>query len=168
MLDKTGVPSASQIRDGTPSSERLKKGPVAVVECFQSIPCDPCCYACKQDAIGEFEDINDIPIIDHELCNGCGVCISQCPGLAIFVIDATYSKKEGLIKIPYEYSPLPIKGEKVIALDREGNEACQAEVIKVQNAQIQDRTPVVWIAVPHNYLTKVRSLRRKVDIKNGE
>ncbi|MGM0688203.1 MAG: 4Fe-4S binding protein [Bacillota bacterium] len=168
MLEKTGIPSVSQIQDGTPSSERLKKGPVAVVECFQSIPCDPCRYACKQGAISEFKDINDTPIIDHELCNGCGVCISQCPGLAIFVIDATYSKKEGLVKIPYEYSPLPIKGEKVIALDREGNEACQAKVIRVQNTKIQDRTPVVWLAVPHHYLAEVRSLRREGEMENGK
>lgn len=168
MLEKTGVPDSRQIQDGTPTAERFRKGPVAVVECFQSIPCDPCRYACKQGAISEFEDINDTPIIDHELCNGCGACISQCPGLAIFVIDATFSEKEGLVKIPYEYSPLPIKGETVTALDREGNEACQANVIRVQNSKTQDRTPIVWLAVPHHYLTEVRSLRREGGTKNGK
>ncbi len=168
MLEKTGVPTPEQVKKAAASSERLKKGPVAVVECFQSIPCDPCQYACNQDAIKEFEDINDVPIIDHDQCNGCGVCISQCPGLAIFVVDATYSDEKGLIKMPYEFTPLPEKDEIVTGLDMEGNEACSATVVKVQNAKSLDRTPVVWLAVPHDCLDKVRSFCRKGGAENGK
>ncbi len=161
MLEKTGVPTPEQVKRAAPTEDRLKKGPVAVVECFQSIPCDPCQYACNQGAIKEFVDINDVPIIDHEECNGCGICISQCPGLAIFVIDATYSEDKGLVKVPHEYTPLPEKGEVVTGLDMAGNEACDAEVVKVQSAKSLDRTPVVWLAVPHDCLMKVRGFRRK-------
>ncbi len=161
MLEKTGVPDADQIKKITPSPGRLKKGPVAVVECFQSIPCDPCRYACRQEAIKEFKDINDLPVIDHDLCNGCGSCISKCPGLAIFVIDDTYSEKEGLVKLPYEYLPLPRPEEEENGIDTEGWEVCSARVVKVQNAKVLDRTPVVWLTVPREHLMKVRNFLRK-------
>ncbi len=161
MLEKTGVPEPEQIKKITPSEERLQKGPVAVVECFQNIPCDPCLYACRQGAIKEFEDINDLPVIDHELCNGCGLCISECPGLAIFVIDATYGEEEGLIKLPYEYLPLPGQEEEVTGIDTEGRAVCSARVIKVQNTKALDRTPVVTLAVPRQHLMRVRSFVRK-------
>lgn len=161
MLEKTGVPTDEQVRGVTPGKERLQKGPVAVVECFQSIPCDPCRHACRQEAIEEFKDINDIPLINHEVCNGCGVCISQCPGLAIFVLDATYSDTEGLVKMPYEFLPLPEPGEELTGLDFAGTPVCPARVVRVQNSGAQDRTPVVWLAVPQDCLTRVRSFRKK-------
>ena len=161
MLEKTGVPDSEQIKKITPPEERLKKGPVAVVECFQNIPCDPCQYACRQGAIEEFEDINDLPVIDHELCSGCGLCISECPGLAIFVIDATYSEEEGLVKMPYEYVPLPEKDEEVTGVDTEGRAVCMARVVRVQNTKALDRTPVVTLAVSKQHLMRVRSFIRK-------
>ncbi len=161
MLEKTGVPGKSQVEIITPSPERLKKGPVAVVECFQNIPCDPCRYACRQGAISEFEDINDLPVIDHELCNGCGLCISECPGLAIFVVDDTFAEEEGLVKMPYEYLPLPDREEEVNGVDTEGRIVCPARVVRVQNTKALDRTPVVWLAVPREYLMQVRSFTRK-------
>ncbi len=161
MLEKTGVPDPEQVKDITPSEERLQKGPVVIVECFQNIPCDPCRHACRQGAIKEFEDINDLPEVDHELCNGCGLCISECPGLAIFVIDATYSEEEGLVKMPYEYLPLPEENEEVTGTDTEGRPVCSARVIKVQNTKTLDRTPVVTLAVPKQHLMKVRSFVRK-------
>ncbi len=34
------------------------------------------------------------------------VCVSNCPGLSIVVVDETYSEKEALVKIPYEFLPL--------------------------------------------------------------
>lgn len=161
MLEKTGVPTADQIKKIAPTAERLKQGPVAVVECFQEIPCDPCQYACRHEAIKVFKDINDLPVIDHELCNGCGVCISQCPGLAIFVVDDSYGENEGLVKMPYEYLPLPRAGEIVTGLDTEGREVCSARVVKVQNTRTMDRTPVVTLAVPRDQVMRVRSFLRK-------
>ena len=39
-----GYPSMEEIRraNGYPSEERFAKGPVAVTECVQEIPCNPC------------------------------------------------------------------------------------------------------------------------------
>lgn len=156
MLEKTGIPTKENIDEITPSADRRSKGPVAVIECFQRIPCNPCSIACKVGAIKEFTDINDRPKIDFEKCTGCGQCMVKCPGLSIFIIDESYSDEEALVKIPYEMIPLPEEGSFVTALNREGKPVCRAKVIKVQNAKYQDRTPVISIAVPKEYSMEVR------------
>ena len=39
----TGVPSAEELmKAGIPSKERIRQGRVAVIECVQEIPCNPC------------------------------------------------------------------------------------------------------------------------------
>jgi len=158
MLEKTGVPTKENIESVTPSKERLSKGPVAIIECFQEIPCNPCYTSCKKGAIKELIDINDRPILDPEKCNGCGVCISNCPGLAIFVVDESYSETEALVRIPYEFVPLPKEGSFVTGLDREGKPVCRAKVEKVLNAKAQDRTLVVSLIVPKEFSMTVRFL----------
>ena len=158
MICKTGVPTKEDLQKVAPSAERLAKGPVAVIECFQRIPCNPCYTACKRGAIKEFRDINDLPEIDHDLCNGCGLCVSKCPGLAIFIIDETYSEKEALVKLPYEFVPLPKEGDTVKALDREGRVVGEARVVKIQNGKYEDRTPVISVAVPKELSMVVRNI----------
>ncbi len=158
MLEKTGVPMIEDIDRVFPSKERLEKGPVAVIECFQNIPCNPCYTACNRGGILEFDDINDLPKMDREKCNGCGLCISKCPGLSIMVIDATYSDKSVLMKIPYEFSPLPQEGQVVRALDREGKYVCDAKVIKVLNSKALDKTPIISFAFPKEYIKVVRNI----------
>lgn len=159
MLEKTGLPTSEDLAKVSPSEERLSRGPVAIIECFQRIPCDPCYAACKRGAIKEFEDINDLPEIDFELCNGCGVCVSKCPGLAIFVVDQTFSEKEALVKIPYEFLPVPEKGEVVDALDRKGQRVGEARVVDV--LKFKDKTCVVSIAVPKELSVDVRNIRAR-------
>ena len=39
-----------------PSEERRKKGPYAIFECFQQIPCNPCYTACRFGAVKELTD----------------------------------------------------------------------------------------------------------------
>ena len=156
MLEFTGVATQADLELVTPTKERLAKGPIAVIECFQRIPCNPCYTSCKRGAIKEFEDINDRPEIDVDKCNGCGICISNCPGLAITVIDETYSETETLVKIPYEFLPLPEEGVFVTGLDREGRPICRAKVVKVLNTKTMDKTPVVSLAVPKEFAMAVR------------
>src|SRR6056297_3105289 len=131
MLQKTGIPTSDDLQRVMPSEERLKEGPVAIVECFTKIPCHPCYHSCPVGAFKKFEDINDIPKLNFEKCTGCGMCIAQCPGLAIFVVDYTFSKGKGIVKLPYEYLPLPEKGQEVIALDRAGRDVGKAKVERV-------------------------------------
>lgn len=156
MLKCTGIPTEKDMKSIIPPKERLAKGPVAIIECFENIPCNPCYTSCPRGAIKEFKDINDIPKLDYEICNGCSICVTHCPGLAIFVIDESYSETEALVKIPYELTPLPTEGTFVTGTDRGGNPICRAKVVKVQNTKFQDRTPMVTIAVPKDLSMVVR------------
>ncbi|MEL7565096.1 MAG: 4Fe-4S binding protein [Dehalobacterium sp.] len=158
MFNKTGVATLEMIKEILPSEERRKKGPYAVFECFQEIPCNPCYTSCKVGAVQEFKDINNIPQVDADKCTGCGICVSNCPGLAIFVIDETYSDEEAAIKIPYELLPLPEKDQVVDALDREGKIIGKARVIKVQNSKALNKTNAVTIAVPKDQAMLVRHI----------
>ncbi|AZR72471.1 4Fe-4S ferredoxin [Anoxybacter fermentans] len=159
MLESTGVPTVEDLKARMPSKERLARGPVAMIECFQRIPCDPCYHSCKRGAISKLIDINDIPQVDYEKCNGCGLCISNCPGLAIFVLDQNYDEKYGLIKMPYELLPRPEIGEEVVALNREGQEVCKGKVVEVRDGKIQDKTAIIGVAVPKKFLMEVRNIK---------
>jgi Fe-S-cluster-containing hydrogenase component 2 len=161
MLAQTGIPTLENMTQVMPSAERLAKGPVAMAECFQNIPCDPCYHSCKRQAIKPFADINERPQIDHEVCNGCALCLMRCPGLAIFVIDQTYSETEAVVKLPYEYLPLPGEGELVDAINRAGEMVGEATVVKVQSGKKLDGTSVVWLAVPKDLCMEVRHFKVK-------
>lgn len=150
-----------------PSEERFNKGPVVIIECTEEIPCNPCEAACKFKAIKIGKPITNVPVLDEDLCTGCGMCIAKCPGLAIFVIDKTYSDNEGLIMFPYEYLPLPVPGSSVEAVDRAGKVISSGKVIRVLNNKSLDRTPVVTIAVPKEKLDEVRSIKR-LEIKDSK
>ncbi|MEG6615541.1 4Fe-4S dicluster domain-containing protein [Peptococcaceae bacterium 1198_IL3148] len=161
MLAQNGIPTPKDIAQVMPNADRLAKGPVAMAECFQNIPCDPCYHSCKRQAIQPFKDINERPQIDHQKCNGCGLCLMRCPGLAIFIIDETYSEQQALVKLPYEYLPLPGVGEVVAAVNRAGEIVGEAKVVKVQSGQNLDGTSVVWLAVPKDLSMEVRHFKIK-------
>lgn len=143
---------------GVPSWERITRGPVAVIECTEEIPCDPCQRACRLDAI-TVPTIISVPVLDSERCNGCGACIARCPGLAIFVVDYTFSETEGAVWVPYEFLPRPVPGGIVQALDRTGQPVCEARVLTVREARSYDRTCVVTLTVPKNRLMEVRAFK---------
>lgn len=144
---------------GMPPAERLAKGPVAVIECPQEIPCNPCVEACRLNAITIEGSITNLPVLDSETCTGCGLCIAVCPGQAIFVVDTSYSEDESSVMIPYEFIPLPAEGEFVDGLDRAGRAVCTARVLKVRNLKRNDHTPLITLAVPKDKVMEVRSLR---------
>lgn len=164
MLEKTGIPTDELINQVVPTEDRLSKGAVAIIECFQQIPCNPCYTSCSKGAIKELVDINERPEVNFDICNGCGVCISHCPGLAIFVVDHSYSPDKALIKLPYEFLPLPNKGDIVSALDRSGKKVGTAKVVNVVNTKAQDRTPVIWIEVENALSMEVRNIKLEVSI----
>jgi len=157
-LATTGVPSREDLEKVTPPAERRARGPVAMVECFQRIPCDPCHYSCRSGAIKEFKDINDVPEVDWEKCTGCGVCVAACPGLAVFVMDETASASECLVAMPHEFSPLPREGDTVDLLDREGVALTRGMVERVIPGRKPAGTPVVWVRAPKEYSLTVRGL----------
>lgn len=158
-LAACGVAAAADIDPVSPPAERLARGRVVILECFQEIPCDPCTKTCPFGAILPMADINERPRIDYERCVGCAVCIAGCPGLAIFVVEEDFSQEESLVVIPYEFLPVPGFGDTVEGLDRAGNAVCPARVVAVQNAAFQDRTHLIWLAVPKGLAMTVRHLR---------
>ena len=82
MLIQTGIPDKEAIEAVTPDETRFLKGAVAIAECFQKIPCNPCTKACVKKAIHIEPDINETPEIDFDVCNGCGACQAACLSLS--------------------------------------------------------------------------------------
>lgn len=158
MLEKTGVPEPERVVEKFPPVERIDRGPVAVIECYEKIPCNPCATACRVHAIEIGDDINTIPALAPAVCTGCAVCLSRCPGLAIMVVDGSKSNDFIEFRIPYEFLPLPKEGDAVWGLDRAGRRLSRVRVLRVQNPKAFDRTPVVTLEVPRSELYSFRSI----------
>jgi len=159
----TGILSIERLKatPGCPSVERLAKGPVACIECVEDIPCNPCEKACPFGAIRVGTPITNLPALDETKCTGCGQCLAICPGLAIWLLDATYSDTEAIVAMPYEYLPLPSKGDAVHALNRAGEKVCDAQVRRVRKTQKADGTAIVTVVVPKEHVMEVRTMRRR-------
>ena len=80
-IAKVGYLNSAELKEAGryPSQERLAKGPVAVIECCQNIPCNPCETACKFGAITVGDPITNLPVLDESKCIGCGACANLCP-----------------------------------------------------------------------------------------
>lgn len=159
MLIRDGIPTKEDIAGVMPDKERMEKGPVAIAECFQNIACNPCTKACPKKAIQMEPDINARPVINPELCIGCGLCVAKCPGLAIFVVDMTYSEEMALVQLPFEFLPVPRAGQYVCGLNRAGEEQGWFEVIKARNGGKENLTWVLSLAVPKALAMEVRNIR---------
>lgn len=161
-----GIPTPDELKKtpGYANFKRLQESPVAIIECIEEIPCNPCESACPAGAIKIGSSITNLPVLDEDKCTGCGVCISSCPGLAIFVLSLNYTDESALISFPFEFFPLPKVGEEVSTIDREGRTVCKGKVVKILNKSKQDRTPVVSISIPKKYALVVRGISVK---KNG-
>lgn len=156
-----GEPSAAELAaaPGIPDQARKEQGVVAVLECVQEIPCNPCERACPRQAIIIGEPMTNLPQLRTELCNGCGVCVAACPGQAIFIENINYTGESGMVAVPYEYLPLPEKGQQVHALNRRGEIVTEAKVVKIRNLKAYDHTVIVYLELPKQYVSEVRALR---------
>ncbi len=145
---------------GFPSAVRLEQGACAVIECIQEIPCNPCETACPNNAIKIGNPITNLPVLDADRCTGCGVCIAQCPGLAIFVVDMGYSARAATVAFPHEFLPLPNAGDRVAVVDRTGAVIGDAEVLGVHNPPANDSTAVVRVLLDKRLAQHARGLAR--------
>lgn len=146
----------------------MKNGPCAVIECPQEIPCNPCESACPRGAIVVGKPITNNPALDASKCTGCGQCIAACPGLAIFVVNHSYSETEATVAFPYEYLPAPKAGDIVRGVDRTGAARCDARVISVVSPHRYDHTAVITVAVPKDLAGEIRSIARLRGGAGGE
>ena len=61
-----------------------------------------------------------------------------------------------MVKLPYEYSPLPEAGQSVHALNRQGEILGVVQVKRVQ--QTKNKTAVIWLVVPKTLAMDVRGI----------
>ncbi len=137
-----------------------KKGALVMIECAEKIPCNPCETVCPHGAIQVGDNITNLPQVIPEKCTGCGMCVAVCPGLAIFLVDTDYAKGRAAVTFAYEYLPVPDKGSKVKATDREGNVVCNATIEKVVSPKSYDQTKVITISIPAENAHIVRGIQR--------
>lgn len=158
MLNKTGVPTLEQIQSRFFDRAVLVK-PKAILECYEDIPCNPCATSCPFQAIEIGPTINHQPKLHPERCTGCGLCVSSCPGLAILI--AQIRNQDALFKIPYEFLPLPQKGQIWQGINRSGVTLCDAFIEHVQLTNQQDHTAVITVSVPLEFLYEFVTVRPK-------
>lgn len=147
------------ILPGYPSKKRIDRGMVAIVECEEKIPCNPCESSCRQNAIIIGKPITNIPILKEDRCNGCGLCVAKCPGQAIFILDMTFSEKTALVGFPYEFDPLPEVDQVVKAINRNGEPIGNGKIIKIICNDSFDKTKVIYMEVENGIAEETKAMR---------
>ena len=132
---------------------------LAVLECCQEIPCNPCTTACRTGAI-TMDSLTSIPTFHPEKCVGCRMCVAACPGQAIFFLRPCEGGESVEISFPYEYLPLPAPGQEVTAVNRLGQPVCRAAVADVSAPPAFNKTALVTLRVPAEYKDEVRFMKR--------
>ena len=143
-----------------PCASPREVGVHPVIECTQNIPCNPCQDACRFGCIDVGKRIIELPVINEDKqCTGCGMCVAACSGQAIFLVNKQFEPNYATVALPYEFVPLPEKGQKGTALNRAGQPLCDAEVVKVQHSRAMDKTAVLTMKVPAEYANTARFFR---------
>lgn len=161
--------SNSLLHNGYVSEEEIKAFPSAsyhkvgihpVIECTQNIPCNPCQDACKIGCIKVGANITSLPVVDPAVnCIGCGMCVANCSGQAIFLVNEDAEDGFATVTLPYEFLPLPEKGAEGTALGREGQPVCPATVVDVRSAKALDHTNLLTMRIPAQFANVARFIR---------
>jgi Fe-S-cluster-containing hydrogenase component 2 len=149
-FEQTGILSINDLV--IPRDDQLEKG-VAISECIQLIPCNPCVDSCPVSAIS-MKDINSIPVIDYDSCIGCGKCVGVCPGLALFLVKII--KNKALITLPYEFLPVPHKDQEVEVLNRMGE---RLDIGIVKKLRKIGKTWIITVEVNRKYALNGRNIK---------
>ena len=142
-----------------PPEEIVVSKRVAMIECTEEIPCNPCAYVCRVDAISK-ESLSSPGIVDFEKCSGCTACVAVCPGLSIFLQQIKDGK--GYVTLPYELLPAPKAGDRVELIDRSGKVVGAGVIVKPTYQARGDAYPrwVVTVEMDEPALSyEVRSIK---------
>jgi hypothetical protein len=86
--------------------------------------------------------------------------VAACPGQAIFLVDES-PDDYAVVTLPWEFLPLPQKGDRGFALGRNGKPLCPAEVAAMKTAAAFDKTGLLSIKVPPEYAGRVRFYQKE-------
>ena len=106
-----------------PSKERKNK-PFVQIDCLYGFACNPCAFACPHGAITKSSS-SVVPKIDFDKCIGCMICVTQCPGLAIFGYNI--DKQQLFLPVEYEVN----EGSEVFLVNNQGEKAGEGIIEKV-------------------------------------
>ena len=84
------------------------------------------------------------------------MCVATCSGQAIFLVNKDFEPGYSSVAFPYEFLPLLKVGDKGKALDRSGKPVCDAEIIDVKVVPAMDKTAVVTMKVPSEFVGSAR------------
>lgn len=171
LTDEGIANSESLLKRGFIADDEIERFPGAVrkagvhpvIECTQNIPCNPCQDACKKGCISIGKNITSLPVVvEDSVCIDCGMCVASCSGQAIFLVDEDADEGRAAVTIPYEFLPLPKEGEKGIALGRNGQKLCDAEVVRIRSGRAFDKTNLLTMYVPKEFAMAARFYRSAV------
>lgn len=134
-----------------------KVGIHPVMECTQNIPCNPCQDSCPKGCISIGDNIVSLPaVVEDAECINCGMCVASCSGQAIFLVNEDCGDGMAEVTIPYEFLPLPEMGARGVAFGRNGQEVCEAEIVRVKSIKAYDKTSLLTMKVPKSCAMKAR------------
>lgn len=142
-----------------PPEEIVTSKRVATIECTEEIPCNPCAYVCRVDAISK-DSLSTPGIVDWEKCSGCTACVAVCPGLSVFLQMIKDGK--GYVTLAYELLPAPKIGDLVELKDRSGVVVGEGIIVKPTYQARGDAYPrwVVTVEIDDPNLSyEVRAIR---------
>lgn len=138
-----------------------ESGLFPVLRCVQEIPCDPCIHICPKNVIAMKGDpVFGLPEVIKDECTGCTLCVAECPGLAISLVDLRGDGAEGLVTLPFELPRDAVnEGDEVDAVDLDGDFVCRGWVERVAGRVRYDRTILVTLRVPADKAVAVAGFR---------